>query len=130
MLNILRLPPLLSFFLVGTLVLRLPLDFLLFSCFSFVMLKHLKPLEIGLFEHCFHTVKQCQTHSLKQLGQQVAAHTTNMIQVSHVALEQTEVSGQRVMEASDLRMLRPEADRNILRGLILVSVASTQAQGE
>ena len=30
------------------------------------------------------------------------------------------------MEASDLRMLRPEADQNIVKGLILSSVASTK----
>ena len=34
--------------------------------------------------------------------------------------------GHMVMEASDLRMLRPEADQNIVRGIILISVASTK----
>ena len=90
------------------------------------MLKHLKPLGIGLFEHCFHTVKQWQTHSLKQIRQPVVAHTMNTIHVSHVALQQTKVSGHMVMEASDLRMLTPEADQNIVKGLILSSVVSTK----
>ena len=54
------------------------------------------------------------------------AHTMNTIHVSYVAFQQTEVSGHVVMEASDLIMLRPEADQNIVRGLILISVASTK----
>ena len=56
----------------------------------------------------------------------MVAHTANMIHVSHVALQQTKVSGHVVMEASNLRMLRPKADKNIVRGLILISVASTK----
>lgn len=86
------------------------------------MLKHLKPFDIGLLEHCFHTVKQLQTHSLKQIRQPVVAHAANTIHVSHVALQQIEVSGHVVMQVSDLRMFRPEADQNIMRGLILISV--------
>ena len=56
----------------------------------------------------------------------MVAHATNTIHVSHVALQLTEVSGHVVMQASDLRMLRPEADQNILRGLILISVTSAK----
>ena len=52
--------------------------------------------------------------------------TVNTIHVSHVALQQTKVSGHVVMEASHLKMLRPEADKNIVRGLVLISVASTK----
>ena len=44
----------------------------------------------------------------------------------HVAFQQTEVSGHVVMEVSDLIMLRPEVDWNIVRGLLLISVASTK----
>ena len=71
-------------------------------------------------------MKQWQTHPLKQIRQPVVAHIMNTIHVSHVALQQTKVSGHMVMEASDLRMLRPEADQNIVKGLILSSVASTK----
>ena len=61
---------------------------------------------------------------------QAATGTVNTIHVSHVALQQTEFSGHVVMQASDLRMLMPEVDQNIMRGLILVGVTLCQAQGE
>ena len=72
------------------------------------MFEHLKPFNIGLFER--HTVN----------------HTTNMIHVSRVALQQTEVSGHLVMETSDLRMLRPESDQNIVIIVLLWPLPSTR----
>ena len=59
-------------------------------------------------------------------GQPVVAHAANTIYVSHVALQQTDVSGHMLMQASDLRMLRPEADQNTMRGHILISVTSAK----
>ena len=68
------------------------------------MLELLKPFNIGLFEH--HTVN----------------HTTSMIH----ALQRTEVSGHLVMGTSDLRMLRPEADQNIVIIVLLWPLPSTR----
>ena len=71
-------------------------------------------------------MKDGQTHTLKQVRNPVVAQTANTIHISHVALQQTQISGHVVMQASDLPTLKPEMGQNIVRGFTKISVASTE----